>query len=154
MIAEILTPELVQLGAVARDKAEAIRLAGELLVKGGVVEAGYVAGMHAREETMSTYLGSGVAIPHGTFDELGLIKRTGISVVQLPAGVEWEPGERAYVVVGIAAIGDEHVDLLSRLAEVVEDAALTRVLMAATDPAEVVSCLNRTGGGQAAEQEA
>ena len=140
---EILTPNLVQLGATARDKVDAIRLAGELLVKAGVVEPGYVAGMQARERTMSTYLGSGVAIPHGTFDEVGLIKRTGISVVQVPAGVEWEPGERAYVVVGIAAVGDEHVDLLSRLAEVVEDEALTRSLIEATDPAAVVACLNR-----------
>jgi mannitol/fructose-specific phosphotransferase system IIA component len=146
-----LTPDLVQLGAVARDKADAIRLAGELLVRAGVVEAGYVAGMHAREETMSTYLGSGVAIPHGTFDEVGLIKRTGISVVQIPAGVEWEAGERAYVIVGIAAIGDEHVDVLSRLAEVVEDEALTRALVVATDPAEVVACLNGAGSA-AAEQ--
>lgn len=139
----ILTRDQVQLGAVARDKAEAIGLAGALLVKAGVVEAGYVAGMHAREKTMSTYLGSGVAIPHGTLDEVALIKRTGISVVQIPAGVEWEAGERAYVVVGIAAIGDEHVDVLSRLAEVVEDEALTRALIAAKDPAEVVACLER-----------
>lgn len=146
-----LTPDLVQLGAAARDKADAIRLAGALLVQAGVVEAGYVAGMHAREETMSTYLGAGVAIPHGTFGEVGLIKRTGISVVQLPAGVEWEAGERAYLIVGIAAIGDEHVDVLSRLAEVVEDEARIKALVATTDPAEVVACLNGAGA-QAAEQ--
>jgi phosphocarrier protein FPr len=139
----LLTLELVQLGAVARDKVEAIRLAGELLVRAGCVEAGYVAGMQARERTMSTYLGSGVAIPHGTFDELGMVKRTGISVLQVPGGVEWEPGERAFVVVGIAALGDEHVELLSRLAEVVENEGLTRSLIEATDPAAVVECLNR-----------
>jgi phosphocarrier protein FPr len=136
----LLTAELVQLGAVAQDKVDAIRKAGELLVRAGCVEAGYVAGMEARERTMSTYLGSGVAIPHGTFDELGL---TGISVLQVPAGVEWEPGEKAYLVVGIAAIGDEHVELLSRLAQVVEDEALTRSIIEATDPAVVVECLNR-----------
>jgi phosphocarrier protein FPr len=139
----LLTAELVQLGAVAQDKVDAIRKAGELLVRAGCVEAGYVAGMEARERTMSTYLGSGVAIPHGTFDELGLVKRTGISVLQVPAGVEWEPGEKAYLVVGIAAIGDEHVELLSRLAQVVEDEALTRSIIEATDPAVVVECLNR-----------
>ncbi len=147
----IVTAELVQLNAVARDKVEAIRLAGALLVKAGCVEPGYVAGMEARERTMSTYLGSGVAIPHGTFDELGLIKRTGIAVVQIPAGVEWEDGERAYVVMGIAAIGDEHVDVLSRLAEVVEDEARIKALVAATDPGEVVACLNGSGA-PAAEQ--
>ncbi len=141
---DILTPDLVQLGAAAADKVDAIRLAGELLVRAGVVEPGYVAGMQARERTMSTYLGGGVAIPHGTFDEVKLVRRTGISVVQVPAGVEWEPGERAYVVVGIAALGDEHVDLLSRLAEVVEDEALTRSLVEATDAAAVVRCLNGT----------
>jgi mannitol/fructose-specific phosphotransferase system IIA component len=141
----ILTADLVQLGAVARDKADAIRLAGELLVKAGVVEAGYVAGMHARERTMSTYLGSGVAIPHGTLDEVRFIKRTGISVVQIPAGVEWEADQRAYLVVGIAAIGDEHVDVLARLAEVVEDEALTKALVAATEPEVVVACLNGHG---------
>lgn len=142
MTVEILTRDLVQLGAAAPDKAEAIRLAGELLVRAGVVEPGYVAGMQARERTMSTYLGSGVAIPHGTLDDMTLIRRTGISVVQVPAGVEWEPGERAYVVVGIAAVGDEHVDLLSRLAEVVEDEALTRALIEARDAAIVLRCLN------------
>ena len=139
----LLTADLVQLGAVAQDKIDAIRKAGDLLVRAGCVEAGYVDGMQARERTMSTYLGSGVAIPHGTFDELTLIKRTGISFVQVPSGVEWEPGEKAYVVVGIAAIGDEHVELLSRLAQVVEDEGLTRSLIEATDPAVVVECLNR-----------
>ena len=139
----ILTADLVRLGAVAVDKAEAIRQAGELLVRAGCVDARYVDGMQARERTMSTYLGNGVAIPHGTFDELQLVKRTGISFLQVPQGVEWEPGERAFVVVGIAALGDEHVELLSRLAEVVENEGLTRSLIEATDPAVVVECLNR-----------
>lgn len=147
----IVTPDLVQLGAVARDKADAIRLAGQLLVRGGVVEAGYVAGMHARERTMSTYLGGGVAIPHGTFDDVRFIRRTGISVVQIPAGVEWEAGERAYLVVGIAAVGDEHVDVISRVAGVVEDRALARALIAASDPADVTAYLNGTGEPAAGE---
>lgn len=139
----LLTAELVQLGALAKDKEEAIRQAGELLVRASYVEPDYVAGMLAREQTMSTYLGGGVAIPHGTFDDLSRVHRTGVSVLQVPAGVEWEPGEVAYLVVGIAACGDEHVDLLSRLAQVVEDEALTRELVAAKDPAVIVECLNR-----------
>lgn len=147
----IVTPDLVQLGAVARDKADAIRLAGELLVRGGVVEAGYVTGMHARERTMSTYLGSGVAIPHGTLDDVRFIKRTGISVVQIPAGVEWEAGERAYLVVGIAAVGDEHVDVISRVAGLVEDRALAQALVAASDPTDVTTYLNGTDEPAAGE---
>jgi phosphocarrier protein FPr len=137
----VLTPDLVQLGAAAADKHEAIRRAGELLVRAGCVEPGYVAGMQAREQTMSTYLGGGVAIPHGTFDDRTLVRKTGISVVQVPQGVEWEPGEIAYIVVGIAALSGEHIDVLARLGEVVEDEALTRALVEATDPAAVVACL-------------
>ena len=145
----VLTPDLVQLGAAAADKAEAIRQAGELLVRAGCVAPAYVAGMHAREQTMSTYLGSGVAIPHGTYDDLSLVRRTAISVLQVPAGVEWEPGEMAYLVVGIAAVGDEHIDVLARLGQVVEDDAVTKWLFAATDPAAVVECLNRPAADEA-----
>lgn len=139
----VVTPELIQLGAQARDKEDAIRQAGELLVRAGCVTPAYVAGMHARERTMSTYLGSGVAIPHGTFDEIGLVQRTGISVLQVPAGVEWEDGERAFLIVGIAARGDEHVEVLQRLAEIVEDEALVSALVRATDPARVLESLAR-----------
>ncbi len=143
MAVPLLTPELIRLGARVRSKEDAIRQAGELLVRAGCVAPGYVDGMQARERTMSTYLGSGVAIPHGTFDEIGLVRRTGISVLQVPEGVEWEDGEKAFLVIGIAAQGDEQVEVLQRLAEVVEDAALTRSLIEASDPAVVVECLTR-----------
>ncbi len=143
MAAPLLTPDLVQLGARARSKEDAIRQAGELLVQAGCAAAGYVDGMLARERTMSTYLGSGVAIPHGTFDEIALVRRTGISVLQVPEGVEWEDGEKAFLVIGIAAQGDEQVEVLQRLAEVVENEALIRSLIEAGDPAVVVECLTR-----------
>ena len=143
----VLTADLVRLGAEVHDKEDAIRQAGELLVQAGCVTPPYVAGMHARERTMSTYLGSGVAIPHGTFDEIGLVQRTGISVLQVPAGVEWENGERAYLVIGIAAKGDEHVEVLQRLAEIVEDAALVSALIEAEDPVQIVESLGRSPEG-------
>ncbi len=143
MAAPLLTPALVRLGARAASKEDAIRQAGELLVGAGAAAPGYVAGMLARERTMSTYLGSGVAIPHGTFDELGLVLRTGLSVLQVPEGVDWGEGERAFLIIGIAAQGDEQVEVLQRLAEVVEDEALTRSLIQAADPAAVVECLTR-----------
>ena len=143
MAAPLLTRELVRLGARAASKEDAIRQAGELLVRAECVAPGYVDGMLARERTMSTYLGSGVAIPHGTFDEIALVRRTGLSVLQVPEGVEWEDGEKAYLVVGIAAQGDEQVEVLQRLAEVVEDEALTRSLIEASDPGLVVESLLR-----------
>ena len=72
--------------------------------------------MLAREQVLSTYLGSGIAIPHGELDDLKSIYHTGVSVLQLPDGVEWEPGERAYLVIGLAATSDEHVGMLANLA--------------------------------------
>ena len=83
----IVSESTIQLAAQAQDKQDAIRQAGQLLVRGGCVEPPYVLGMLAREQTMSTYLGNGVAIPHGQHEDLGLVRRTGISVLQIPAGV-------------------------------------------------------------------
>lgn len=139
----ILSPELIRLQARATDKADAIRQAGELLVAMGCVEPAYVGGMLAREETMSTYLGNGVAIPHGRDENRADICRTGISVLQLPEGVEWEPGERAYLVIGIAAQADEHVAVLANLAEVIEDPDAAEALTRATDPQQIVERLGR-----------
>jgi phosphocarrier protein FPr len=139
----ILSAQTVKVQGQARDKADAIRQAGALLVDGGCVDPAYVEGMLAREQTMSTYLGNGVAIPHGQNDNRADIRRTGISVLQLPAGVEWEPGEMAYLVIGIAASSDEHVGVLSNLAEVIEDEDLTAELTQTTDPEMIVERLNR-----------
>lgn len=138
---EILSLNRICLNATATDKMSAIRQAGELLVDGGCVRPAYVEGMLARENTMSTYLDNGVAIPHGQYDNREDILQTGISVLQIPQGVEWEPGETAYLVVGIAAFGDEHIDVLTRLSEVVEDKAATDRLIKASDPAHIFSAL-------------
>lgn len=138
---EILSLNRIRLNATATDKMGAIRQAGELLVDGGCVTPAYVEGMLAREKTMSTYLDNGVAIPHGQYDNREDILQTGISVLQIPQGVEWEPGETAYLVVGIAASGDEHIDVLTRLSEVVEDKAATDRLIEASDPALIFHAL-------------
>src|SRR5918911_4129279 len=139
----IVSIETVRLGARARDKQDAIQQAGELLVASGCVAAAYVSGMLAREQTMSTYLGNGVAIPHGQHENLADVRRTGISVLQLPEGVEWEPGERAYLVIGIAANADEHVGVLANLAEIIEDPDAADQLARTTDPMLIVERLNR-----------
>jgi mannitol/fructose-specific phosphotransferase system IIA component len=89
-VSRILTEELVHLDSKVATKEEAIQAAGELLVQAGRVEAPYVLGMLAREKTMSTLIGNGVAIPHGEFPDLKYIKETSISVLQIPQGVPWE----------------------------------------------------------------
>lgn len=139
----ILAPNRIRLQATATDKKDAIRQAGELLVSSGCVDAPYVDGMLAREETMSTYLGNGVSIPHGEFDDRSYIKQTGISVLQLPHGVEWEDGEKAFLVIGIAASKDEHVGVLANLAEAIEDEVVTQRLINTLDPEEIMSMLEK-----------
>lgn len=137
----ILSADRVSLQARAADKADAIRQAGELLVKSGCVLPPYVDGMLAREQSMSTSLGNGVAIPHGIYENRGHILKTGISVLQLPEGIEWEADEKVFLVIGIAASSDEHVGVLANLAEVVEDEAKLAELCRTTDPQLVVDYL-------------
>ena len=140
----IISLQTVRLGGAARDKADAIAQAGALLVQAGCVTPAYVEGMLAREQTMSTYLGNGVAIPHGQFESRAEVRRAGISVVQIPAGVEWEPGELAYLVIGIAASSNEHVGVLANLAEIIEDPDEATRFAQATDPLVIMERLNRT----------
>ena len=139
----ILATNRIRLKANATDKIDAIRQAGDLLVTSGCVEAPYVDGMLAREETMSTYLGNGVSIPHGEYDDRAYIKQTGISVLQVPEGVEWEDGEKAYLIIGIAASKDDHVGVLANLAEAIEDEAVTQHLITTDDPLEIIATLEK-----------
>jgi phosphocarrier protein FPr len=139
----ILAENRIQLQGSAVDKTDAIRQSGELLVKSGCVQPGYVDGMLAREETMSTYLGNGVAIPHGQYDNREQIIQTGISVLQLPEGVEWEDGEKAYLIIAIAAAADEHVSVLANLAEAIEDEEIAQQMVTTRDPAFIMSTLEK-----------
>lgn len=138
---QILSRNRIRLNAMATDKMGAIRQAGELLVNGGCVKPAYVEGMLAREKTMSTYLDNGVAIPHGQYDNRKDIVQTGISVLQIPRGIQWGTGETVYLVMGIAALGDEHIDILTRLSEVVQDKEATDRLIRATDPSQILNAL-------------
>jgi phosphocarrier protein FPr len=140
---DVLTEESVRLGAQASDKVDAIRQSGELLVQAGCVPPAYIEGMLAREDVMSTYLGNGVAIPHGRFEDLKTVQRAGVSVLQLPDGVEWEPGERAYLIIGLAATSDEHMGVLTNLVEVVQHREIVEQLAHTTDPTVIVERLTR-----------
>ncbi len=139
----ILSAERIQVQGQATDKSDAIRQAGQLLVSTGCVTPAYIDGMLAREETMSTYLGNGVAIPHGQFDNREDILATGISVLQLPEGVVWEDEDVAHLVIGIAASSDEHIGVLSALAEVIEDEETTQLLIDTKDPQIILEHLGK-----------
>lgn len=130
----ILSKDKVKLNASARDKFEAIRMAGQLLVDAGHASAGYIEKMIEREQTLSTYMGGGLAIPHGTNDSKELIRSTGLSVIQFPQGIDFGEGEKAYLVVGIAAVGDDHLDILTNVAMVCsDDDNMQRILQASTE---------------------
>lgn len=137
----MLTVDRISLGAKAKDKVDAIRLAGELLVDGGCVKPAYIDGMQERERTMSTYLGVGVSIPHGMYENYDDIIESGLSFLQLPEGVEWEEGEMVYVVIGIASSSDEHITVLQSLAEALEDEEKLNALIHSTDAEQVIEIL-------------
>ena len=101
---DVLARESIVLGGTARTRDEAITEAGDLLVAAGAVDAAYVDAMHEREKSVSTAMGNGLAIPHGTNEAKGLIQRTGISFVRYDEPVDWN-GKPAEFVVGIAGAG-------------------------------------------------
>ena len=137
----ILSKDRISLQASALDKADAIRKAGELLVTTGCVLPDYVEGMLTREQSMSTSLGNGVAIPHGIYENRDHILKTGISVLQLTDGVDWDEGEKVFMVIGIAASSDEHVGVLSSLADVIDNEENLAELLKTNDPDVVVKYL-------------
>ncbi|NNF53526.1 MAG: HPr family phosphocarrier protein [Acidimicrobiales bacterium] len=132
LIKEVLPQSDVHLGLPSVSMNEAIEFVGGRLVERKVAEGGYVEGMKKREETVSTYLGNGVAMPHGTFEAKEFIKGTGIVVAQYPEGIDWGTGT-AYLVIGLAADGDDHVQVLSTMAEVLQDEDLCSTLWTTTD---------------------
>ncbi|GGE24516.1 mannitol-specific phosphotransferase enzyme IIA component [Marinithermofilum abyssi] len=135
----ILNENTVLLNAHANNKEEAIRLAGRLLVEGGYVKPSYIEKMLEREQSLTTYIGNAVAIPHGTEEAKQLILQSGISIVQLPEGVDYGDGQTAHIVIGIAGKGDEHMDILSKIALIVSDEQNVTRLVEAASKKELLS---------------
>jgi phosphocarrier protein FPr len=141
-----LEPRNVQLQGRVSSKKAAIREVGNLLVNSQYIKPGYIDSMLAREEVANTYLGSGVAIPHGLPKDRELILRTGIAVLQVPAGVEWNPGETVHLVIGIAARSDEHLEVLANLTRVLGDEELISQLSGTNERKKIITHL--AGSGQ------
>ncbi|MEQ9916735.1 fused PTS fructose transporter subunit IIA/HPr protein [Pectobacterium aroidearum] len=136
-----LSQQDIHLGAAASNKQEAIQLVASALTEAGCVNAGYVDGMLQREQQTSTYLGSGIAIPHGTTDTRDLVLKTGVQVFQFPQGIAWGEDQTAYVVLGIAARSDEHLALLRQLTHVLSDDRVAARLASTTSAEELRSLL-------------
>ncbi|ADO47796.1 fused PTS fructose transporter subunit IIA/HPr protein [[Enterobacter] lignolyticus] len=128
-------------GQQAGNKEEAIRQVASALVSAGNVAEGYLAGMLAREQQTSTFLGNGIAIPHGTTETRDQVLKTGVQVYQFPQGVAWGEGQTAYVAIGIAASSDEHLGLLRQLTHVLSDDAVAEQLKTAVTAEELRALL-------------
>lgn len=149
-----MDPRAVHLGARPANKTDAIRQVGQILVEAGFIEPGYVDSLLAREKVANTYLGNGIAIPHGVPKDRGLIKKTGVAVLQVPDGVDWNPGDRVHLVVGIAAKSDEHLQILTNLTDVLGNADEAARLAHTADPWDIARRLSAgpSAEGQAAAQ--
>lgn len=129
---KVITAEGIRLNQTPGTKEEAIQAAGELMCKLGYVDETYVDAMQEREKLVTTYMGMGIAIPHGTTQAKGTVKKTGIVFFQYPEGVPFGD-EKAYLVFGIAGIGDEHLDLLAKICEVLEDETVLEEMKTTSD---------------------
>jgi mannitol/fructose-specific phosphotransferase system IIA component len=149
----VLAREAIRLAQHADDKWDALRQSGALLEQLGAVEEGYAAAILEREGQISTYMGEGVAIPHGTDQARALVRRTALGFLQFPDGVDWD-GETVYLCIPIAASGDEHVGVLSALAGILVDGDSAAALRAATDVDDVLTRLTPVGTSAAETSQA
>lgn len=136
-----LTDVAVRVGATAASKEAAIREVGQLLIATGKVGPEFIGSMLRRELTATTYLGEGIAIPHGMLEDKGLVKQDGVAVLQIPGGVEWLPGKVVRLVIGIAAASDGHIAILRRLTGMMQDDKLLEELCMTADAERIRSAL-------------
>lgn len=136
----VLTAEGIRLGLSAVDKEDAVRQSGQVLVDLGAATPEYIEGMLAREDQISTYMGEGVAIPHGVNEAREHIRRAALGFLQFPDGVDWD-GNTCYVAIPIASTSDEHLEIMASLARVLADSTTAEQLRTATTPEQVLDLL-------------
>ena len=117
---ELLLRENIRVNCKADTQEQVIRQVGQMLVDSGYVKQSYVDGMVEREKTFSTFMGNGLALPHGVEAAKKEIKSSGIAVMTFPEGTDWD-GNKVNVVIGIAGVGEEHLDILSVIADKMMD---------------------------------
>ncbi len=139
-VGDLLPRAGIQLGLAPTDRAAAITRAGSLLVELGAVQPGYADAMHEREAIVSSYVGEGFAIPHGTDAARDLVDRPCLAFLQFPDGIDWD-GQDVRAVIAIAAAADEHVGVMSRLATILLDPAMAGALRRTDDPDTVLTLL-------------
>ena len=139
----LLGRELVRLNAAPASKEAAITEACQLLAAAGCVAPGFAASMLRREAVANTFLGHGVAIPHGLLEDKDMVRRDGIAILQVPGGLEWNPGQTAQLIVAIAARGDTHIAILRRLTRLIQDEARLAALCTTRDASQIIHALTQ-----------
>jgi PTS system mannitol-specific IIA component len=143
-LTELVAESSIRLAETATDKEDAIRQTGQALLEAGAIDVSYIDAMLERERSVSTFVGEGVAIPHGTLAGKDSVKNDALVVLRFPDGVDWD-GNDVRVCVGIAARGNGHIALLSQLATVLLDPDRAAALRAATTSVEVYELLKPDG---------
>ncbi len=123
-----LTEDALHLQCRAASQNEAIEIAAHVLEQAGYVKPGFLHGMLAREKSISTYIGAGIAFPHCAKENLDLVIKTGFQVFQFPNGVSWGAGKVVFVVVAVAATENEHIQVLANIADLLGDEVKTTLL--------------------------
>jgi mannitol PTS system EIIA component len=141
MAKEILSKDNIHLQVKLNSKEEAIRYTGKILADGGYVEESYIEKMLEREEVASTFMGNGLAIPHGTEDAKKNVLETGLSVVTVPDGVDFGGGNIVRVLIGIAGKGDEHLEILSKIAIICSEVENIEKIVNAKSQDEILNLL-------------
>jgi mannitol PTS system EIIA component len=139
-LTELLAESSINLTATATGRDDAIRQAGEALLAAGAIEPSYIDAMLERENSVSTFVGEGVAIPHGTLAGKDAVKSDAIVLLRFPDGVDWD-GNAVSVAIGIAAKGNGHIALLSQLATILLEPEKAEALRNATTTEQVYELL-------------
>ena len=137
---EILKVENILTGLAPESKEEAIRRVGQILYDSGYVDVSYIDAMIERENLTTTYMGMGLAIPHGTSEAKAAVIKSGIAVLQYPEGVEFGD-EKAHLIIGIAGVGDSHLEILAKVSEALEDEEVLDRLSKSADASEIYETL-------------
>ena len=136
----ILKIENIRTGLAPESKEEAIRRVGQILYDSGYVDVSYIDAMIERENLTTTYMGMGLAIPHGTSEAKAAVIKSGIAVLQYPEGVEFGD-EKAHLIIGIAGVGDSHLEILAKVSEALEDEEVLDRLSKSADASEIYETL-------------
>jgi mannitol PTS system EIIA component len=139
-MSEIVTKDLIIASGAATTRDEAIREAGNLLLKADAVTPAYVEAMQERERSISTYMGSYLAIPHGTNDSKQSIRHSAVSLVRYASPIDWD-GNEVRIVVGIAGVDNEHLGILSKIAVIFSDEDEAQKMLDATTVDELYQLL-------------